>query len=100
MWQNIGLNSFLIVVFDIGICLTSNYGKDCIIEFKLYVGWEQCPTTMNHLSFDTMHFRYAISFKGRNVGLEGNVRGQLRKMMKHYRGFKSRQCDKYMLSVK
>jgi len=50
--------------------------------------------------FETMHFCYAISFKGRNVGLEPDVRGQLRKMMKHYKGFKNNQCDKYMLGVK
>ncbi len=35
-----------------------------------------------------------------NLGLEADVKGQLKKMMKHYRVFLNGLCGKYMLGVK
>jgi hypothetical protein len=35
--------------------------------------------------FETIYFRYAMSFKIRNVGLETDFRGILKKTMKYYR---------------
>jgi len=92
MWQNIELNSFLIVVFHIGSLFNIKVWQRLyyrVLSFMLVGNNALLPWTI--FLFETMHFHYAISFKGRNVGLETNVRGQLRKMMKHYRGFKSKK---------
>jgi hypothetical protein len=61
------------------ILLASNYNKNGSLKFQNGVGQgEECSTTKNQPSFfEVMHFHCAMSFKGRNVGLELNLRGHI-----------------------
>jgi hypothetical protein len=63
------------------------------IRLQLCVGWGKCPFAMNCLYLWSNAFLV-------NLGLEADVKGQLKKMMKHYRVFLNGLCGKYMLGVK
>jgi hypothetical protein len=41
--------------------------------------WEKCPIAMNYFfSFEAMHFYQAMSFKGKDIGLEAIFRGHIK----------------------
>lgn len=45
------------------------------------------------------HFRCTISFKRKTIGLKANVRCQLRKMVKNYKGLMNSMCGKYIFYI-
>jgi hypothetical protein len=83
----------MVVVWKLIVHLASRSSKYSNIRLQLCVGWEECPFAMNRLYV----WNYAFPL---NLGLEVDVKGQLKKMMKCYKGFVNGLCGKYMLGVK
>jgi hypothetical protein len=80
-WKNIRLNSLLWLLFlGYVVLFASNYNRNGSIKFQNGVGQgDKCPTTKNQPSFfEIMHFHCAMSFKGRNVGLELDLKGRIK----------------------
>jgi hypothetical protein len=81
LWTNIELSSILWLLFLVYVVLlASNYNKNGSLKFQNGVAkGEECFTTKNEPSFfEVMHFHYAVRFKGRNVGLELDLKGHIK----------------------
>jgi len=81
LWTNIKLSSFLWLLFLVYVVfLSSNYNRNGSLKFQNGVGQgEECPTTKNQPSFfEVTHFHCAMSFRGRNVGLDLDRKGHIK----------------------